>query len=121
MASVCSLDGATILVSAVTDIVQGLGLVKVLLERPDAIVFAGARDPDSAKELKDLAAANPNKLHIVKLVSSDKANNVAAAEAIRKVADHIDVVIANAAVGDCFEGGLTVPAEEMTRHFDVSF
>ncbi|KAI4522624.1 NAD(P)-binding protein [Schizophyllum commune Loenen D] len=98
----------------------GLGLVKVLLERPDAIVFAGARNPDSAKELKDLAAANPSKLHIVKLVSSDKANNDSAAEEIRKVADHIDVVIANAAIGDCYEGGLTVPAEEMARHFDIN-
>ncbi|KAI5896706.1 NAD(P)-binding protein [Schizophyllum commune H4-8] len=98
----------------------GLGLVKVLLERPNVLVFAGARDPDSAASLKELKDSNPDKLHIVKLVSADKNNNAAAAEEIGRVAGRLDIVIANAGISNCFEGGLTMPAEEMTRHFDIN-
>lgn len=97
----------------------GLGLVTALVQRPDTIVFAGARDPPNATDLNALAAAHAGKLHVVKLVSADTESNTAAAAQIAKVADHIDVVIANAAVGDVFADALTASKEEMTRHFDV--
>ncbi|TRM64005.1 hypothetical protein BD626DRAFT_568608 [Schizophyllum amplum] len=98
----------------------GLGLVTALVKRPDTIVFAGARSPEKATELKALADANSGKLHIVKLVSADKASNDAAAAEITKVAGHLDVVIANAAVADCYAGALTLPKEELTRHFEIN-
>ncbi|TRM64015.1 hypothetical protein BD626DRAFT_557306 [Schizophyllum amplum] len=84
----------------------GLGLVTALVKRPDTVVFAGARSPEKATELKALAAANPGKLHIVKLIT--------------KVAGHLDVVIANAGIADCYAGALTLPKEELTRHFEIN-
>ncbi|KAL1745111.1 hypothetical protein HDZ31DRAFT_63443 [Schizophyllum fasciatum] len=98
----------------------GFGLVTQLVKRTDAIVFAGVRNPDSADKLQALASAYPGKVHIVKLLAADRANNVAAADEIRKVAGHLDVVIANAGIADCYDPGLTVPAAEMTRHFEVN-
>ncbi|KAJ7879084.1 hypothetical protein B0H14DRAFT_3435320 [Mycena olivaceomarginata] len=53
------------------------------------IVFAGAHDP-AAQSLKDLAAKHPN-VHPIKLISSDEANNAAAAAEIQKTAGHLDV------------------------------
>ncbi|KAL1718630.1 hypothetical protein EV715DRAFT_200593 [Schizophyllum commune] len=98
----------------------GLALVTALAARPDTIVFAGARNPASATELSKLAAAHPGKVHAISLVSADKENSLAAAEVIRKTAGHLDVVIANAAVGDAHEGALDVKREDMIRHFDIN-
>ena len=58
-------------------------------------------------------------MHAVALASADKATNTAAAETIRKTTGKLDVVIANAAVGDAHEGALDVKKEDMIRHFDV--
>ena len=59
-------------------------------------------------------------MHVVALASADKATNTAAAETIRKTAGKLDVVIANAAIGDENEDALTIEKETMTKHFDVS-
>jgi NAD(P)-dependent dehydrogenase (short-subunit alcohol dehydrogenase family) len=70
----------------------------VLAARPDTIVFAGAREPEAATELKALAKSHPGALHVVKLTSANEADNRAAVEEIKKVAGRLDVVIANAGV-----------------------
>ena len=66
-----------------------------------------------------LAAAHPGRVHVLKLVSADQANNAAAAEEIKRVAGRLDVVIANAGISDCFEPALEVPPEEIIRHVEV--
>jgi NAD(P)-dependent dehydrogenase (short-subunit alcohol dehydrogenase family) len=74
----------------------GLGFVKSLVKRDDAIVFAGARTPAAAKELQDLATQFPDKLHIVKLESGSEKDSRAAVEQVKRIAGRLDVVIANA-------------------------
>uniref|UniRef100_D8PW40 NAD(P)-binding protein n=1 Tax=Schizophyllum commune (strain H4-8 / FGSC 9210) TaxID=578458 RepID=D8PW40_SCHCM len=98
----------------------GLGLVTALAGRPNTTVFAGARNPAAATDLNALAAKHPNNLHVLKLVSGDKPGNLAAVEEIRKKAGKLDVVIANAGIGDFFASTLEMKPEEMTRHFDVN-
>ena len=74
----------------------GLGLVRKLLEDKDAVVFAGARDPSSANELKDLASASPDRLYLVKLNSGSVEDAKAVAAEIEAKAGKLDVLIANA-------------------------
>jgi short-subunit dehydrogenase involved in D-alanine esterification of teichoic acids len=74
----------------------GLELVKSLLAREDAVVFAGARDPSKAVDLLSLAKDNANKLHIVQLISADEVNNKGVAEQIKASVGRLDVVVANA-------------------------
>jgi NADP-dependent 3-hydroxy acid dehydrogenase YdfG len=67
-----------------------------LAHRDNAIVFAGARNPAAATDLQALVKEFPGKVHVVKLTSCDKEENVAAVEEIRAIAGRLDVVIANA-------------------------
>ena len=101
------------------DTLPGLGLAKQVAARSNAIPFPGARDPDRATDLHALVAAHPGRVHVLKLVSADQANNAAAAEAIMRVAGRLDVVIANAGISDCFKPALEVPPEEIVRHVEV--
>ncbi|KAL1691079.1 hypothetical protein GGG16DRAFT_113413 [Schizophyllum commune] len=101
---------------------RGLGLevVTQLATRPDAIVFAGARDPARATGLQALAKAHPGRLHVVKLTSAEKEDNIAAVEKVKRVAGRLDVVIANAGIGDTLGTALEVNPEDMVRHFEVN-
>ena len=101
------------------ELLIGLELVTQLATRPDAIVFAGARDPTRADSLHALANAHPERVHVIKVVSADKENNKAAVEEIKRVAGRLDVVLANAGIGDSHEKALEVPTEQMVRHFEV--
>jgi NAD(P)-dependent dehydrogenase (short-subunit alcohol dehydrogenase family) len=85
---------------ALTSLNTGLGLVKALAARADTVVFAGARDPASASELRELADQKKN-VHILKLVSCDEDGNCAAVEEIKRVAGALHVVIANAGENTC--------------------
>lgn len=76
----------------------GLGIVTALASRDDTIVFAGARNPPAATDLHALADKHPGKVHVVKLVSSDRAGNEDAVSQIKAIAGRLDVVIANAGV-----------------------
>ncbi|KAL1752416.1 hypothetical protein FB107DRAFT_250845 [Schizophyllum commune] len=98
----------------------GLGLAKKIAARPDAVLFAGARDPTRANDLQALAAAYPDRVHIVKIVSADKADNAAAVEEVMRVAGRLDVVVANAGISDCFLPALEVPREEIVRHVEIN-
>ncbi|KAL1683365.1 hypothetical protein EV122DRAFT_201865 [Schizophyllum commune] len=98
----------------------GLAMVAQLASRPDVVVFAGARDPARATNLQALAKSHPGRFHVLRLTSPDKANNIAAAEEIKRVAGRLDVVIANAGIGDAFESALELRTEDMVRHFEVN-
>jgi hypothetical protein len=80
---------------SLTSVLPGLGLVKALATRPEAIVFAGARNPSSANELGELAKTQKN-VHVLKLTSCDEADNRAAVAEIKRTAGALHVVIANA-------------------------
>jgi norsolorinic acid ketoreductase len=74
----------------------GLHLIHALLKRlPNAIIFAGARDPSSATALKELASKNGN-VRVVKLVVDDAQSNKDAVEEVKKVTNRLDIVVANA-------------------------
>jgi hypothetical protein len=72
----------------------GLGLVTALAARADTVVFAGARDPSNATELRELADKQEN-VHVLKLVSCDEEGNRAAVDEIKRIAGVLHVVIAN--------------------------
>ncbi|KAJ7264064.1 hypothetical protein B0H12DRAFT_272935 [Mycena haematopus] len=96
----------------------GYGLAAALAARPNAVVFAGARDP-AAQSLTELAAKHSN-VHPVKLTSGDKADNEAAIAEIQKTAGQLDVIIANAGIAK-HQGPLaTVPLSELRDHFEVN-
>jgi NAD(P)-dependent dehydrogenase (short-subunit alcohol dehydrogenase family) len=76
---------------------QGYGLVReIVTKHKNAVVFAGARNPESATVLHDLAKKYPGRVHVVKLVSADLEGNKAVAQEIKEKYGRIDVVIANA-------------------------
>ncbi|KAJ6460242.1 hypothetical protein C8R45DRAFT_1109122 [Mycena sanguinolenta] len=96
----------------------GYGLVAELAARPNAVVFAGARNP-TAQSLQDLAARHSN-VHPIKLTSGDKTDNEAAIAEIQKTAGQLDVIIANAGIAK-HQGPLaTTPLAEMRDHFEVN-
>ncbi|KAJ7767970.1 hypothetical protein DFH07DRAFT_313268 [Mycena maculata] len=96
----------------------GYGLAASLAARPNAIVFAGARDP-AAQSLKDLSAKHPN-VHPVKLTAGDKADNEAAIAEIQKIAGQLDVIIANAAIAKYYGAVATTPLSEFREHWEVN-
>jgi len=98
----------------------GLGLVTHLAARPEAIVFAGCRNPSAATDLDALVAKYPGKVHIVKLTSCDKADNDAAVQKIKELAGRLDVVIANAGIANYFGLARDTPPEKMDEHFHIN-
>ncbi|KAL1691081.1 hypothetical protein GGG16DRAFT_125167 [Schizophyllum commune] len=98
----------------------GLAMVQALAARPNAVVFAGARDPARATDLNVLAKAHPDRVHILKVVSADRENNKAAIEEVKRVAGRLDIVIANAGINNSYEPALEVPTKEMVEHFEIN-
>ncbi|EIN06082.1 NAD(P)-binding protein [Punctularia strigosozonata HHB-11173 SS5] len=98
----------------------GFGLVKALSARENTVVFAGARNPDDAKDLQKLAAERPGKLYIVKLVSSDLKGNEEAISFVKEKAGRLDVVIANAGVNLSVGPAYQSSEEDLRKTFDVN-
>src|SRR5438876_1577427 len=71
----------------------GLALVKKLAARKDVVVFATVRDPSKLGELDKIIAQHPN-IHIIQLRVEVLQDTKQAASEIRKITDHLDVVIA---------------------------
>jgi len=98
----------------------GLGLVTALAGRENVVVFAGARNPSTAKDLHALAQKYLGKVHVVKLTSGDKAENEAAIAEIKAIAGRLDVVIANAGISQYYGTAVVTPIEEMRVHYEVN-
>ncbi|KAJ7119240.1 aflatoxin biosynthesis ketoreductase nor-1 [Mycena crocata] len=96
----------------------GYGLAAALAARPNAIVFAGARDPAS-QSLKDLSAKYSN-VHPVKFTAADVADNKAAIADIEKTAGQLDVIIANAGIAKHHGPLATAPLSEFRDHWEVN-
>ncbi|KAI4518099.1 NAD(P)-binding protein [Schizophyllum commune Loenen D] len=98
----------------------GLAFVTLLAERPNTIVFAGARDPANASDLQALAAKHPDNVLLVELKASDVEGNARTIEQIRQKTGRLDVVIANAAISKSMDSLVNVSPETMREHYDVN-
>uniref|UniRef100_D8QAH1 Ketoreductase (KR) domain-containing protein n=1 Tax=Schizophyllum commune (strain H4-8 / FGSC 9210) TaxID=578458 RepID=D8QAH1_SCHCM len=98
----------------------GLAFVSLLAERPNTIVFAGARDPATASDLQAVAAKHPDNVFVVELKACDQAGNTRAVEQIRQKTGRLDVVIANAAIANSLKLLVDETPEAMREHFDVN-
>lgn len=87
---------------SVTGANRGVGLALVqdlLVDNPNATVFAGVKKIDSLKtgdKLKELADKYEDRLNLVQLSSSSVEDAREAGKSILDKADKLDVVIANA-------------------------
>jgi norsolorinic acid ketoreductase len=97
----------------------GFGLVTDLLKSNNVVVFAGAREPDAAVELKQLQNTHSN-LHIVKLASTSEEDVTKAAQLIERTTGRVDVVIANAGIAYSFINPAEVPLNDIRDHFEVN-
>jgi len=93
--------------------------VTQLAARGDTLIFAGARNPSSAKELQFLSSQHPSKIHILQLTSAGQADNEAAVAEVKKLAGKLDIVVANAGISNGFVTSLAVPLKDMREHFEV--
>lgn len=62
----------------------GLNIVKILAQKKNVIIFAGARDPSKAVELREISQNFPN-VHLVKIESANVEDAQAAAKFIEEV------------------------------------
>jgi norsolorinic acid ketoreductase len=97
----------------------GLGFAKAYAARPDSTVFVTARDPSKATELNELAASHKN-VHVLRLAADSEADAAAAAKEVSQLTGGIDVVIANAGIGNYHGPGVTTPISTVEEHFRVN-
>jgi len=100
----------------------GLGLASHYLSQPNTIVVATARNLDSATELLNLKPHPTSRLILIKLDNLDLSSF---APAIAKITSEykisaIDVVIANAGLGEGWVTALSTPLDEFAKHFAVN-
>ena len=69
---------------------------QILALHDDAFVYAGAREPAKATQLKALEQKYPGRIAIVECVSADVEGNAALAKEIEERHGRVDTVIANA-------------------------
>ncbi|KAI4525474.1 NAD(P)-binding protein [Schizophyllum commune Loenen D] len=98
----------------------GLEFAKQLSERPNTVVFAGARNPKAATDLQALSEKHPGRVHVVELKACDEQGNARVVEEIRQKVGQLDVVIANAAIFNDVKELLNVSPQAMREHFDVN-
>ncbi|NLH47374.1 MAG: SDR family oxidoreductase [Myxococcales bacterium] len=109
---------------------RGLGLefTRQLLARGER-VFAGARRPEQAEALQQLAAAHPDRLTILPLDVTEQASLDAARDAVAERAEALDWLINNAGIirvgAGSFDRGTDVPlgelqAADLRRVFEIN-
>jgi NADP-dependent 3-hydroxy acid dehydrogenase YdfG len=70
--------------------------------RENVVIFAGARDPENAKDIHTLETKYPGKVYAVKLIADDEKSSRDAVETVKQKVGRLDVVIANAGAFDGF-------------------
>ena len=102
----------------------GRALVEALLQRPNHTIIAAVRDSNSgaASELLKLTGGAGSKLVLVKI---DSEIDTDPAQAIQELTSShgltkLDMVIANAGIGDYYGPASSTPAEQLRRHFNVN-
>jgi len=97
----------------------GFALVKNLCDNESNIVIASARNPDEAKELRNLAEKKQN-VHIVKMDVTSKESTIKAATEVSKLVGKVDVLIANAGFADEFGSVLETKEEVWVQHWQTN-
>lgn len=102
----------------------GKGLLSRYLSRANHAVIAANRDPSasSSKDLLSLPTAPGTSLILVKV---DATSPTDPADAVKELTtshgiDHLDIVIANAAIGETVPTVAEVEIEDMKRHTDAN-
>ncbi|KZO92382.1 NAD(P)-binding protein [Calocera viscosa TUFC12733] len=98
----------------------GLELVTQLAARDNVVVFAGARNPSTAKDLHTLESKYPGKVYTVKLTSPDVTDNKAVVAKIKEIVGRLDVVICNAGIMNSFVPSERVSLDDMRETFEVN-
>jgi len=93
--------------------VIGLEFVRQLSEVEGNLIFATARNPDSATDLKALQAKSHGRIEIVPLDVADQKSIQAAGEAVKAKTKKLDVLINNAGINSA-EGTTLDPSEKST-------
>ncbi|KAK8865993.1 hypothetical protein IAR55_001144 [Kwoniella newhampshirensis] len=97
----------------------GLGLVQAYSKRPNTTVIAAIRNPTSMPEVQDVGEGS--KVVVVKLDSAEIADGKKAMEELkRKSITKLDIVIANAAIGDCFGALSEVDLGSFEEHWRIN-
>ncbi|BGP23698.1 hypothetical protein Rt10032_c05g2577 [Rhodotorula toruloides] len=89
----------------------GFGIVTLLAERENTLIFATARDPIRAKDLQELAAKHSNVIP-VQLELTSESSVEALARVIDEKAGRLDVAINNAANCEGLAPALTTPISD---------
>jgi NAD(P)-dependent dehydrogenase (short-subunit alcohol dehydrogenase family) len=106
----------------------GLELVRQYLQSADTHIFATCRQPDSAYDLRQLAAEHPGRVVILPLDVTDADSLAASVEQVRAQTGHLDMLINNAGI---YPGGVAnkedtsatfghLEAAAMLRVFEVN-
>ncbi|KAL2847044.1 NAD(P)-binding protein [Aspergillus pseudodeflectus] len=102
----------------------GRGLIAALLSRPNITVIAAVRNPDaeSSTSLAALPKAPESVLIIVQIDSQSPTDAATAVETLQTTHNitHIDVVIANAAVGNDYSPVRSVPLSVVREHVETN-
>ncbi len=101
----------------------GKGFVQRYLETPSHTVIAANRNPEhpSSEELANLPKASGSSLIVVKVDASSDTDALDAARELQKQGiDHLDVVIANAAIAEGFPRVEDTSAEGLLRHVNIN-
>ncbi|OTB00905.1 hypothetical protein M426DRAFT_65010 [Hypoxylon sp. CI-4A] len=101
----------------------GNGLLKLYLARPNHTVIAANRDPDhpSSKALYDIPRGESTSLLIVKIDSTVRTDPSDAVKTLKsKGIDHIDILIANAAIALSWPKVRDADTDEIQEHVVVN-
>ncbi|KAF8967253.1 hypothetical protein BDZ97DRAFT_1804090 [Flammula alnicola] len=97
---------------------RGIGFAivdKLVSKHPEAIIFAGVRDPSKATSLKELTSKYPGKIEVVKFVAGDAAGNQTLVKEIKEKYGHVDVVLANVGISNYFGQAAETPTASISR------
>ncbi|PQE08895.1 Short-chain dehydrogenase reductase SDR protein [Rutstroemia sp. NJR-2017a BVV2] len=102
----------------------GRGIAEKYLSQPNTTIIAAVRDAQAptSKELNDLPKGQASQLIVVEI---DAANEEAPALAAKELSakhniDHIDILIANAAIGDDYSTVAEVPLATVKKHVEIN-
>jgi norsolorinic acid ketoreductase len=102
----------------------GKGFVQTYVSRPDTIVVATTRDLESAssKALSSLPTGKGSKIIVVKLDANREEDAQEAVEELKAThgINHIDIVIANAGIGEFVGPTMSTPVSAFQNHFNVN-
>lgn len=102
----------------------GRGLAEAFASRPSHTVIAAVRDPDhpTAKSLVALPCGTNSRIIVVKIDSKSPNDAATAMEQLRSRdgIKQIDIVIANAAISNCYHSTLITPPSAVQEHIAVN-